>query len=234
MIPKTSNIFYIDQITPTKFSHLITSRALSQPHNAQGKRLQKFRNCELNGMAKPMTACKFPLTLRSNDMSISNLKKSEIFANVDGNRPASSRQLYAVARHFGKVGGNDQGESYRLQKIYSAILLKFQNEHTETPITHSDVSRFFESSEVPPKFVKMINTKPVKAKKIIKDTPKAKKATPKVTSVKKIQADTSALSEFQARFDAITKRQDATDKKLSTFEAKLDIIMAYLETDPDA
>lgn len=167
-------------------------------------------------------------------MSISNLKKSEIFANVDGNRPASSRQLYAVARHFGKVGGNDQGESYRLQKIYSAILLKFQNEHTETPITHSDVSRFFESSEVPPKFVKMINTKPVKAKKIIKDTPKAKKATPKVTSVKKIQADTSELSEFQARFDAITKRQDATDKKLSTFEAKLDIIMAYLETDPDA
>ena len=167
-------------------------------------------------------------------MSISNLKKSEIFANVDGNRPASSRQLYAVARHFGKVGGNDQGESYRLQKIYSAILLKFQNEHTETPITHSDVSRFFESSEVPPKFVKMINTKPVKAKKVIKDTPKAKKATPKVTSVKKIQADTSELSEFQARFDAITKRQDATDKKLATFEAKLDIIMAYLETDPDA
>jgi len=167
-------------------------------------------------------------------MSISNLKKSEIFANVDGNRPASSRQLYAVARHFGKVGGNDQGESYRLQKIYSAILLKFQNEYTETPITHSDVSRFFESSEVPPKFVKMINTKPVKAKKIIKDTPKAKKATPKVTSVKKIQADASELSEFQARFDAITKRQDATDKKLSTFEAKLDIIMAYLETDPDA
>ena len=167
-------------------------------------------------------------------MSISNLKKSEIFANVDGNRPASSRQLYAVARHFGKVGGNDQGESYRLQKIYSAILLKFQNEHTETPITHSDVSRFFESSEVPPKFVKMINTKPVKAKKIIKDTPKAKKSTPKVTSVKKIQADASELSEFQARFDAITKRQDATDKKLSTFEAKLDIIMAYLETDPDA
>ena len=168
-------------------------------------------------------------------MSISNLKKSEIFANVDGNRPASSRQLYAVARHFGKVGGNDPGESYRLQKIYSAILLKFQNEHTETPITHSDVSRFFESSEVPKKFVKMINAKPVKAKKVIKDTPKtAPKVTPKATSAKKIQANTSELSEFQARFDAITKRQDATDKKLATFEAKLDIIMAYLETDPDA
>ena len=172
-------------------------------------------------------------------MSISNLKKSEIFANVDGNRPASSRQLYAVARHFSKVGGNDQGESYRLQKIYSAILLKFQNEHTETPITHSDVSRFFESSEVPKKFVKMINAKPVKAKKVIKDTPKTTpkvtpKVTPKATSVKKIQANTSELSEFQARFDAIAKRQDATDKKIATFEAKLDIIMAYLETDPDA
>ncbi len=168
-------------------------------------------------------------------MSISNLKKSEIFANVDGNRPASSRQLYAVARHFGEVGGNDQGESYRLQKIYSAILLKFQNEHTETPITHSDVSRFFESSEVPKKFVKMINAKPVKAKKVIKDTPKTTpKVTPKATSAKKIQANTSELSEFQARFDAIAKRQDATDKKIATFEAKLDIIMAYLETDPDA
>lgn len=163
-------------------------------------------------------------------MSISNLQKSEIFANVDGNRTASSRQLYAVAKHFGQIGGNNPTESYRLSKIYSAILLKFQNEHTETPITHADVVRFFESKSVPKKFVSMITSKPVKAKKakaVIKDTPKPKAA-------KKIQADTSELSEFKSRFDAITKRQDATDKKLATFEAKLDIIMAYLETDPDA
>jgi len=163
------------------------------------------------------------------NMSISNLQKSEIFANVDGNRTASSRQLYAVAKHFGKIGGNNPTESYRLSKIYSAILLKFQNEHTETPITHADVVRFFESKSVPKKFVSMITSKPVKAKKIVKDTPK-----PKATPAKKIQADTSELSEFKSRFDAITKRQDATDKKLATFEAKLDIIMAYLETDPDA
>ena len=166
------------------------------------------------------------------NMSISNLQKSEIFANVDGNRTASSRQLYAVAKHFGQIGGNNPTESYRLSKIYSAILLKFQNENAETPITHADVVRFFESKSVPKKFVNMITSKPVKAKKtkaVIKDTPK-----PKATAAKKIQADTSELSEFQARFDAITKRQDATDKKLATFEAKLDIIMAYLETDPDA
>jgi len=164
------------------------------------------------------------------NMSISNLQKSEIFANVDGNRTASSRQLYAVAKHFGQIGGNNPTESYRLSKIYSAILLKFQNEHTETPITHADVVRFFESKSVPKKFVSMITSKPVKAKKakaVIKDTPKPKAA-------KKIQADTSELSEFKSRFDAITKRQDETDKKLATFEAKLDIIMAYLETDPDA
>jgi CRISPR/Cas system CSM-associated protein Csm2 small subunit len=163
------------------------------------------------------------------NMSISNLQKSEIFANVDGNRTASSRQLYAVAKHFGKVGGNNPTESYRLSKIYSAILLKFQNENAETPITHADVVRFFESKSVPKKFVSMITSKPVKAKKIVKDTPK-----PKATPAKKIQADTSELSEFKSRFDAITKRQDETDKKLATFEAKLDIIMAYLETDPDA
>ena len=165
-------------------------------------------------------------------MSISNLQKSEIFANVDGNRTASSRQLYAVAKHFGQIGGNNPTESYRLSKIYSAILLKFQNEHTETPITHADVVRFFESKSVPKKFVSMITSKPVKAKKIVKDTPKPKAQ--KATPTKKIQADTSELSEFKSRFDAITKRQDATDKKLATFEAKLDIIMAYLETDPDA
>ena len=163
-------------------------------------------------------------------MSISNLQKSEIFVNVDGNRPASSRQLYAVAKHFGKIDGNNSTESYRLSKVFSAILLKFQNEHTETPITHADVGRFFEAETVPKKFINMMTSKPVKAKKakpVIKDTPKPVKA-------KKIQADTAELSEFQARFDAITKRQDATDKKLATFEAKLDIIMAYLETDPDA
>lgn len=168
-------------------------------------------------------------------MSISNLQKSEIFANVDGNRTASSRQLYAVAKHFGQIGGNNPTESYRLSKIYSAILLKFQNENTETPITHADVVRFFESKSVPKKFVSMITSKPVKAKKVVKDTPKVSKPkAEKATATKKIQADTSELSEFKSRFDAITKRQDATDKKLATFEAKLDIIMAYLETDPDA
>tara|TARA_S200002703_G_scaffold155976_1_gene160803 strand:+ start:566 stop:1081 length:516 start_codon:yes stop_codon:yes gene_type:complete len=171
-------------------------------------------------------------------MSISNLQKSEIFVNVDGNRPASSRQLYAVAKHFGKIGGNNSTESYRLSKVFSAILLKFQNEHTETPITHADVGRFFEAETVPKKFINMMTSKPVKAKKakpVIKDTPKPVKAKKiEAAPAKKIQADTAELSEFQARFDAITKRQDATEKKLATFEAKLDIIMAYLETDPDA
>jgi len=162
-------------------------------------------------------------------MSISNLQKSEIFANVDGNRIASTRQLYAVAKHFGKIGGKNPTESYRLSKVFSAILLKFQNENTETPITHADVGRFFEAETIPKKFTNMMTSKPVKAKKVVKDTPK-----PKTTTAKKIQANTSELKEFQARFDAITKRQDATDKKLATFEAKLDIIMAYLETDPDA
>jgi len=164
-------------------------------------------------------------------MSISNLQKSEIFANVDGNRIASTRQLYAVAKHFGKIGGKNPTESYRLSKVFSAILLKFQTEHAETPITHADVGRFFEAETIPKKFTNMMTSKPVKAKKnkaVIKDTPKPK------TTAKKIQANTSELKEFQARFDAITKRQDATDKKLATFEAKLDIIMAYLETDPDA
>ena len=50
------------------------------------------------------------------NMSISNLQKSEIFVNVDGNRTASSRQLYAVAKHFGKIGGKTSTESYRLSK----------------------------------------------------------------------------------------------------------------------
>lgn len=167
------------------------------------------------------------------NMSISNLQKSEIFANVDGNRTASTRQLYAVGKHFGKIHGTSSTESYRLSKVFSAVLLKFQTEHAETPITHADVGRFFEAETVPKKFVKMLKTnKPVKAKRVVKDTPKPKAA--KATPAKKIQADTSELKEFQARFDAITKRQDETDKKLATFEAKLDIIMAYLETDPDA
>jgi len=163
------------------------------------------------------------------NMSISNLQKSEIFVNVDGNRTASTRQLYAVAKHFGKIGGKTSTESYRLSKVFSAILLKFQAEHAETPITHADVGRFFEAETVPKKFLNMMTSKPVKAKRVVKDAPK-----PKTTTAKKIQANTSELKEFQARFDAITKRQDATDKKLATFEAKLDIIMAYLETDPDA
>lgn len=169
-------------------------------------------------------------------MSISNLNKAEIFANVDGNRVATARQLYAVGRHFGKIHGADSTEAFRFSKVFSAILLKFQNEHEKTPITHSDVSRMLEGGAIPKKFVNMIASSKPKAapkrKKVIKTS--APKKAEKVTPTKKIQADASELSEFQARFDAITKRQDATDKKLATFEAKLDIIMAYLETDPDA
>jgi len=35
---------------------MIASHTLSQPHNAQGKTLTNFNDCELNGMALAMTA----------------------------------------------------------------------------------------------------------------------------------------------------------------------------------
>jgi hypothetical protein len=161
-----------------------------------------------------------------------HIEKASLY-NVDGNRVATSKQLYAVGNHFGKLHGATPSEAFRLGKVFGAIMLKFNAEHCETPITHGDVSQFFELKTVPTKFLERITTRtPAKTTKTSKKSIAAKTAEPKASQ--KVKASDQSLTDFKARLDALASKQAETDKKLASIDAKMDIIMAFLETDPDA
>ena len=166
-----------------------------------------------------------------------HMEKASLY-NVDGNRVATAKQIYAVARHFGKLQSKTATETYKLTKVFGAILMKFNAENSETPITHGDIARFFELKKVPAKFIEKITTKAPKAKKT--------KAQPsKEVSIEKldeeIQFASKEVDEFVARLNAIDSRISTVEKSLSetkakmaTMDTKLEILMAWLETNPDA
>jgi hypothetical protein len=176
------------------------------------------------------------------------MEKASLY-NVDSNRPATAKQCYAVGRHFAKIHASTPSGAFRLSKVFAAILLKFNAEHSETPITHGDITRFFELDAVPQKFLERIavrapktSTKSTKtvaepSKKVIK----AKKTTtqPKVEK-ETVKASTQSVEDFKARLEAIDARFNKVEatveshgKKLASMDAKLDILMAWLETNPE-
>ena len=156
-----------------------------------------------------------------------HMEKASLY-NVDGNRVATSKQLYAVGNHFGKLHGATPSEAFRLGKVFGAIMLKFNAEHCKTPITHGDISKFFELDKVPAKFLERITVRAPKTSKksATKKTSEKSSETPK--------ASDSSLTDFKARLDALASKQAETDKKLASIDAKMDLIMAFLETNPDA
>jgi hypothetical protein len=161
-----------------------------------------------------------------------HMEKASLY-NVDGNRVATPKQCYALGRHFGQLHGDTPSEAFRLSKVFAAILLKHNAEHSDTPITHSDVSKFFELDKVPAKFLERITVRaPKKTKATKKTSTKSVKTSTK--SVETPKASDSSLTDFKARLDALASKQAETDKKLASIDAKMDLIMAFLETNPDA
>lgn len=168
-----------------------------------------------------------------------HMEKASLY-NVDGNRVATPKQLYAVGSHFGKLHGSTPSEAFRLGKVFGAIMLKFNAEHCETPITHGDVSQFFELKTVPAKFLERITTKTIKTTKTSKKSiaeAKPTKTSKKPEAQKDLpvaKSSDSSLTDFKARLDALASKQADTDKKLESIDTKMDLIMAFLETNPDA
>lgn len=176
-----------------------------------------------------------------------HMEKASLY-NVDSNRPATAKQCYALGRHFGKLHGDTPSEAFRLGKVFAAILLKFNAEHSDTPITHGDVSKFFELDKVPAKFLERISVRAPKtskklsvAKKTSEKSIVAKTAKTSKKSTEMPKASDQSLTDFKARLDAIESRfnkvetaVESHDKKLASIDAKMDLIMAFLETNPDA
>ena len=160
-----------------------------------------------------------------------DMEKAALY-NVDGNRVATAKQLYAVGSHFGRLHGATPSEAFRLGKVFGAIMLKFNAEHCKTPITHGDISKFFELDKVPAKFLERITVRAPKAAKTSKKSIAAKKTSEKSSETPKVSD--SSLTDFKARLDALASKQAETDKKLASIDAKMDLIMAFLETNPDA
>lgn len=169
---------------------------------------------------------------------------NETYANVPGNKVATYKQLKALGFRFAKLHSPDN--TYGMSKVFTAILVKYQNENPKTPITHTDVQNFFEVSEVPTKFVKQIKlrgekpkaSKTVKVTKVAKAKPKAPKAsskpeapaqTPKESEAPKPTASSQSIEDFKNSLNSLKNRVVEVEKRQATLETKFDLLWAFVQ-----
>ena len=156
---------------------------------------------------------------------------NETYANVPGNKVATYKQLKALGFRFAKLHSPDN--TYGMSKVFTAILVKYQNENPKTPITHTDVQNFFEIQEVPAKFVKQIKIKPsasktVKVTKVAKAKPKASE-TPKESEAPKPTASTQSVEDFKNSLNSLKNRVSEVEKRQATLETKFDLLWAFVQ-----
>lgn len=169
---------------------------------------------------------------------------NDTYANVPGNKVATYKQLKALGFKFAKLHGGSN--TYGMSKVFTAILVKYQNENPKTPITHTDVQNFFEVSEVPAKFVKQIKlrgekpkaSKTVKVTKVAKAKPKASKAsskpeapaqTPKESEAPKPTASSQSIEDFKNSLNSLKNRVVEVEKRQATLETKFDLLWAFVQ-----
>ena len=164
--------------------------------------------------------------------------------SFDATAKATGKQIYMIGRHFAQLKGESSQEIFGLSKIYPAVMLKWNAEHSETPITMGDIDTWKNGNKVPAKFTKMISVKKPKAKAAPKASPKPK-ATTKPKAQPKHEASTKPsempVGDFKDHFEKITGRVFRLEEsikdhsqRLSGLDAKLDIIMAYVTETPDS
>ena len=167
---------------------------------------------------------------------------NDTYANVPGNKVATYKQLKALGFRFAKLHGSDN--TYGMSKVFTAILVKYQNENPKTPITHTDVQNFFEVQEIPAKFVKQIKlrgekpkaSKTVKVTKVAKAKPKASEApkpapTPKESNVepKAPAASSQSVEDFKNSLNSLKNRVVEVEKRQATLETKFDLLWAFVQ-----
>ena len=159
----------------------------------------------------------------------------------DATAKATVKQIYFIGSHFAKLTGDTSQEVYGLSKVFPAAMMKWNAEHSETPITMGDIDTWKKGTKVPTKFTKMIQVKKPTAKAAPKkSTPKPKAKAPVKTKAAPKPSEMSA-GDFKDHFEKITGRvyrlEQATEdptKRLATLDAKLDVIMAYITEEPDS
>ena len=166
---------------------------------------------------------------------------NETYANVPGNKVATYKQLKALGFKFANLHGGSN--TYGMSKVFTAILVKYQNENPKTPITHTDVQNFFEAKEIPAKFVKQIKVKGQASKsskktvKVVKTEPKAPKATktpkespkPVTTPTESPAASTQSVEDFKNSLNSLKTRMTDVEKRQATLETKFDLLWAFVQ-----
>lgn len=167
---------------------------------------------------------------------------NETYANVPGNKVATYKQLKALGFRFAKLHSPDN--TYGMSKVFTAILVKYQNENPKTPITHTDVQNFFEVQEIPAKFVKQIKVrgttsksskKTVKVTKVAKTKPKASPKpqaatpTPKESEAPKPTASSQSVEDFKNSLNSLKNRVSEVEKRQATLETKFDLLWAFVQ-----
>lgn len=130
------------------------------------------------------------------------------FNNIDSNQIATARQVFAVASHFARIQAKSPSEKYGLTKVFNAVLHKHYKD-SDSFMTHSDVTEWFEWDCVPEQFSHMISTKKSKAK------PKASK---------KVKAKASA----EPKATKAPKKSSTLTQRVDSLESKMDKILEIL------
>ena len=131
------------------------------------------------------------------------------FNSIDANQIATARQVFAVASHFANIQAASPSERYGLTKVFNAVLNKHYKD-SDSFMTHSDVSEWFEWDCVPEQFLHMISTKKSKAKAKPKASKKVKakaKAEPKASKAPK-KSKTSKKPTLTNRVDSLEAKMD--------------------------
>ena len=134
------------------------------------------------------------------------------FNSIDANQIATARQVFAVASHFANIQATSPSERYGLTKVFNAVLNKHYKD-SDSFMTHSDVSEWFEWDCVPEQFLHMISTKKSKAK-----------AKPKAS--KKVKAKASAKPKAPKK--STTSKKPTLTNRVDSLEAKMDKILEIL------
>jgi len=131
------------------------------------------------------------------------------FNSIDANQIATARQVFAVASHFANIQASSPSERYGLTKVFNAVLNKHYKD-SDSFMTHSDVSEWFEWECVPEQFLHMISTKKSKAKTKpkakVKAKPTASKAPKKESTLtQRVEAMEATQAKILELLEAIAK-----------------------------
>ena len=153
------------------------------------------------------------------------------FAEIDSNRIATSKQIWAVANRFASLCAAEKSERYGLTKVYNAIL---NSQHGEAKLTHADIQSYFECETVPKSIQSRIKSKTAPKPKAKKTSKKSKpepevidyieRTAKPVEPVKKV-AENSNVKKINARIDSMESRFDSLESKVGDIQAGLELIL---------